>query len=121
MHVHNLVINVHITIFYFAILKSPYKDPIVPLVSVVTTRNVIEQNPIGFPNFMFPSCGSYQLVFGAVYPSIGTTPTWPQMVEPITNNVLAPKLISRVLEIINIENPLDDDMSSKRRHNPKLP
>jgi hypothetical protein len=43
------------------------------------------------------------------------------MVEPISNNVLAPKLISRVLEIINIENPLDDDMSSKRRHNPKLP
>jgi hypothetical protein len=85
------------------------------------TRNVIEQNPIGFPIFMFLSCESYQLVLGTTYMSIGTTPTWPQMVEPTTNNVLTPKLVSRVLEIIDIKDPLDDDdMSSKRRHNPKL-
>jgi len=87
----------------------------------MTTRHVIDQNPIGFPNFMFPSYGSYQLVFGTAYSSIGTTPTWPQMVKPITNNVLTPKLILRVLEIIDIKDPLDDDdMSSERKHNPEL-
>lgn len=107
--------------FSFVILKSPYKDPVLPLISIMTTRNVIDQNPIGFPNFMFPSYGPYQLVFGTAYSSIGTTPTWPQMVKPITNNVLTPKLILRVLEIIDIKDPLDDeDMSSERKHNPKL-
>jgi hypothetical protein len=88
----------------------------------MTTKNVIKQNPIGFPNFMFPTCGSYQLVFGTAYLSIGTTPTWLQMVKPTTNNVLTPKLISRVLEIINIKDLSDhDDMSLERKHNPKLP
>jgi hypothetical protein len=70
---------------------------------------------------MFPSCGSYQLVFGIAYPSIGTTPTWPQMVKTIINNVLAPKLVSKVLEIIDIENLSDDDdMFLERKQNPKL-
>ncbi len=61
------------------------------------------------------------MVFGIAYPSIGTTPTWPQMVKTIINNVLAPKLVSKVLEIIDIENLSDDDdMFLERKQNPKL-
>jgi len=91
----------------------------------MTTKNVIEPNLIGFPNFMFSPIGSYPSVFGLSYPSMGTIPIWPQMANPITNVVLTPKPILKVSQIGVVSNKrdlLDDDnTSSKKKHNPKLP
>jgi hypothetical protein len=56
---------------------------------------------------------------------MGTIPIWPQMANPITNVVLTPKPILKVSQIGVVSNKrylLDDDnTSSKKKHNPKLP
>jgi hypothetical protein len=80
----------------------------------MSIKNVIEQNLIGFSKFMFIFDGSYQLVFGLAYLGTGIVPIWPpnQMVNHVTNIVLAPKHvlgISQIGVVADAKNPLDDD------------
>ncbi len=91
----------------------------------MATKNIIEQNPIGFPNVMFFLVGSYPWIIGISYPSMGTTPIWPQMANPIINIVLSAKPVLRVSQIgvvVDKIDLLDDDNTiSKKKHNPKPP
>jgi hypothetical protein len=92
--VQNLTPNAKPLTFPFARLKSPCKELVVPLVFVMTTKNVVEQNLIRFSNYNFSPIGSYPPFFGLTYLGMGIVPTiWPQMFDPITNVVLAPKLV----------------------------
>jgi hypothetical protein len=51
----------------------------------------MEENPIGFPNSMYPYVGSYIPQFGFSYEGVGGVPTmWPPMPNPLTNPTISP-------------------------------
>jgi hypothetical protein len=43
------------------------KELVIPLVFVSLIKNVMEQNPVGFPNSMYPHVGPYIPYFGSSY------------------------------------------------------
>jgi hypothetical protein len=94
-------------------LKSPHKKSFIPHVSVLITGNVIEQNPIGFPNSMFPHVGPYKPYFGYGYSGMGSVPTmWLLMFSPFVKITTTPKPIFRITQatvVINNGKALNDD------------
>jgi hypothetical protein len=96
-----------------ALLKSPHKKSFILHVSVLITGNVIEQNPIGFPNSMFPHVGPNRPYFGYGYIGMGSVPTmWLPMSSPFINITTAPKPIFGVAQtkvVIDNGEALNDD------------
>ncbi len=102
------------------------RKPIIPPIFVPLIRNVVEQNPIGFPNLMYLHVGPYTPKFGFGYQGIRSLPTmWPPMFNPLTNLTAPPKLILKITQariVTNHRELLDEDEDySKRKHNSKMP
>jgi hypothetical protein len=71
----SLVPNVQNLMYIVALPNVDCRKPILPRVSIPLTRNVIEQNSIGFPNSMYPYVGPYTPYFGSSYRGIESVPT----------------------------------------------
>jgi hypothetical protein len=65
--IQNLVPNVWNLIYLSALPNVACRKPIIPLVFVPLTINVMDQNPIGFPNSMYLHVGPYTTYFGSSY------------------------------------------------------
>jgi hypothetical protein len=70
-----LIPNVKNLVYFLALPNVACKKPIIPLLSVPLTRNVMEQNPIGFPNSMYLHIGPYTPYFGFGYKGIRSVRT----------------------------------------------
>jgi hypothetical protein len=86
----------------------------------------MDQNPVGFPNSMYPHFGPYTPYFGPCYGGVRVVPTmWPFMSNPLANPTISPKLVSRIVQariVTNCKGPLDEDEDySERKHNPRMP
>jgi len=62
-------------VYSSTLLNLPCKELVIPLVSILLTKNVMEQNLVGFPNSMYPYVGPYTPYFGFGYGGIGGVPT----------------------------------------------
>jgi hypothetical protein len=74
---------------------------------------------------MFPLVGPYTPYFCFGHDGMRNVPTmWPQVFSPFTNITATLKLVSRVAQVgfvtNNEESWDDDDISSKRKHNPRM-
>jgi hypothetical protein len=121
-----LIPNVQNSVYISTLLDASRKKPIIPHVFVPFTKNVMEQNLVGFPNSMFLHIGPYIPYFGFGYSGIGSVfIMWPPMSNPFANIMAPPKLVLGVAQIgvvTNHEEPLNEDNdSSKRKHNPRMP
>jgi hypothetical protein len=68
------------------------KKPLIPPIFVPLIGNIMEQNPIGFPNSMYLCVGPYTPYFGFGYGNIRSVPTmWPCMFDPLINPKASPK------------------------------
>ncbi len=92
--IQNLVSNIHNSVYSLALPNVPCKKLVIPLLSILITKNVMEQNLVGFPNSMYPYVGPYTPYFGFGYGGIAGVPTmWPPMSNPLTNPTSSPKPI----------------------------
>jgi hypothetical protein len=118
--IQNPVSNIQNSIYFLALPNVPCKDLVIPLVSILLTKNVMEQNS------MYPHVRPYTPYFGFGYGGIGGVPTmWPLMSNPSANPTSSPKPISIIIQVGIVTNhmePLDEDKDySKRKHHPKMP
>jgi len=52
----------------------------------------MEQNPVDFPNSIYPHVGPYTPYFGSSYEGIRSVPTmWPPMSNPLVSPTTLPK------------------------------
>ncbi len=103
-----------------------HKELVFPLVFVPLTKNVMEKNLVGFPNSMFFHVGPCTPYFGPNYGGKGSVLVmWLPTFDPLVNIMTPPKPIlglAQTLIIIDYGELLDeDDDSSKRKHNPRMP
>jgi hypothetical protein len=92
--VQSINLNVQNSIYRSTLPNVSCKETIIPHGFVPLTKNVMEQNPIGFPNSMYPHVGPYTPYFGFEYGEIKNAPTmWPPMFDPLLNLISPPKLI----------------------------
>ncbi len=71
-----------------------HKEPMFPLVSVPLTKNVMENNLVGFPNSMFFHVGPCTPYFGPSYRGKGSVLImWPPIFDPLVNITTPPKPI----------------------------
>jgi hypothetical protein len=75
VHVQNLVSNIQNLVYLLTLPNVVYNEPIIPPVFVSLTENIMEQNPIGFANSMYPLVRPYTLYFGFSYEGVGGVPT----------------------------------------------
>jgi hypothetical protein len=84
--IQSLISNFHNSVYLLALPNVFHKEIIIPHVCVSLTKNIIEQNSIGFPHSMYLHVGPYTPYFGSGYDGISSTPTmWPPMSNPLTN------------------------------------
>jgi hypothetical protein len=67
LFVQSLIPNVKILVYLLALPNVACKKLVVPFISIPLTKNVMEQNLIGFPNSMYIHGGPYPLYFGYGY------------------------------------------------------
>jgi len=73
------------------------RELVIPQISIPLTKNVVEQNLVGFPNSMYPHVGPYTPYFGSSYKGIKSDCTmWPPMSDPLVCPTTPPKLILRI-------------------------
>jgi hypothetical protein len=123
VHVQSFVL---ILVYFSTLPNVPYKEPIIPLVFVTLTGNVIEQNLVGFPNLMYPHVGPYTPYFGFSYKGVECDPImWPPMSDPLANFMTSPKPVLGIIQtriVTNHEEPSNEDEDySEKKHNPKMP
>jgi hypothetical protein len=68
------VLNIQNPVYPLALPNVACRKPVVPPISVPFTKNVIEQNLVGFPNSMYPHVGPYTPYFGSGYGGVGDVP-----------------------------------------------
>jgi hypothetical protein len=104
--------NVQNSIYLLTLPNVACKKPVIPLVSVQFIENIMEQNPVGFPNSMYLHVGPYTPYFAYGYGGIRSAPTiWPLMSNPLTNP-MAPKLVLGIAQtkiITNCREPSDEN------------
>jgi hypothetical protein len=89
LHVQSLVSNVQNLIYPSTPLNVTCR--VIPHVPIPFTKNVMEQNLVGFPNSMYPHVGPYTPYFGYGYKGIRSAPTmWPPMSNPLANPTTLP-------------------------------
>ncbi len=70
------------------------------LKTIPLTENVMEQNPIGFPNWMYPHVGPCTPYFDFGYGGIKSVPTmWPPISDPLINLIAPPKLVMGIAQV----------------------
>jgi hypothetical protein len=89
-------------------------------------ENVIEQNPIGFPNSMYPHVGPCTPYFGFGYGGIGSVPTmWPPIFNPLVNFITPLNQVLGIAQariVTNCKDPSDENKDYfKRKHNTRTP
>jgi hypothetical protein len=94
--------------------------------TVPLIENVMEQNPIGFPNSMYPHVGPCTPYFGFGYGSIWSVPImWPPISDPLSNLIAPPKLILGIAQagiVTDHKEPSDENKDYfTRKHNTKMP
>jgi hypothetical protein len=102
------------------------REPVIPHVSIPFPEKIMDQNPVGFPNSMYPHVGTYTPYFGSGYGGIGRAPiVWPPMFNPLVNPTTPPQPVLGIAQtgvVTNHKEPLDENKeSSKRKHNLKMP
>ncbi len=84
--IQNLASNIQNSVYYLTLPNVPCKKLVIPLVSIMLTKKVMEPNLVGFPNSMYPHVGPYTPYFGFGYGGIKGVPTmWPPMSNPLAN------------------------------------
>jgi hypothetical protein len=86
----------------------------------------MDQNPVGFPNSMYPHVGTYTPYFGFGYGGIGRVPiVWPPMFNPLANPITPPQPVWGIAQtrvVIYHKEPLDENKEFfKRKHNLEMP
>jgi hypothetical protein len=102
------------------------KEPVISTIFVPLSKNVMEQNPVGFPNSICLHVGPYSPYFCVSYDGIGSAHVlWPLMFDHVTKIMAPPHSILGVAQVGIVANhgePLDeDDDFSKSKHNPRMP
>jgi hypothetical protein len=125
-HVQNLRLNVPNLVYPTTLPNVFCKQLVFPLVSIPLIENVMEKNLVGFPNSMFFHVGPCTPYSGPCYGGKGGAPVmWLPIFDPLVNIMAPPKLIlgvAQALIIIDHMELLDeDDDSSKKKHNPRMP
>ncbi len=119
--IQNPKMNIQNLVYPLVVPNVVYREPIIPFI-----KNVMQQNPVGFPNLMYPHVGPYTPYFGSSYGGIGSVPTMLlPMFDPLVNPMASPKPVLKIAQtkiVKNCEEPLDEDEDySKEKHNPKMP
>jgi hypothetical protein len=94
VHVQSLILSIQNLVYFLALPNVPCREPIIPLVFVTLTGNVIKQNLVGFLNLMYPHVGPYTPYFGSSCKGVECDPImWPPMSNPLANLMTSPKPI----------------------------
>jgi len=98
--VQSLILNVQNSIYPLALPNVACREPIIPPISIPLTRNVMEQNLIGFPNSMYPHVGPYTPYFSSGYRGIRSVHImWLLVSNPLTNLATPLKPISKIAQV----------------------
>ncbi len=81
-------------VYPLALPNVAYRKLVIPHISIPLTKNVVEQNLVGFQNLVYPHVGPYTPYFGSNYEGIKNDPTmWPPMSDPLVCPIALPKLV----------------------------
>ncbi len=69
--VQSSISNIQNSVYPLTLPNVACRESIIPHVSTPLTKNVMQQNPIGFPNSMYPHVGPHTPYFGFGYKGIG--------------------------------------------------
>jgi hypothetical protein len=84
----SLVLNVQNSMYTSTLPNVACRKPNFPHVCIPFIGNVIEQNPVGFPNSMYHHVGPYTPYFGSDYRGIKSVLTmWPPMFDPLVKPI----------------------------------
>jgi hypothetical protein len=73
--VQNPSLNIQNLVYSLTLPNITCREPFIPPLSVPLTRNVMEQNLVGFPNSMYLRVGPYTPHFGFGYGGVRCVPT----------------------------------------------
>jgi len=118
--IQNLVSNVCNLVYPSTLVDVSHKELVIPLVLFLFfINNIMEQNPVGFPNSVFLHVGPYTSYFCSSYDGIGSVfVMWPPMSNPLINITTSPKLVLGVAQVEIVTNhrePLDEDDDSSKK------
>ncbi len=83
-------------VYPLALANVACKKLVIPHIFIPLTKNVVEQNLVGFQNSMYLHIGPYTPYFGSSYEGIKSDPTmWPPMSDPLVCPIALPKLVLR--------------------------
>ncbi len=100
--IQNLVPNIQILVYSSTLPNVACKELIIPPRQpvVLIIENVMEQNPVGFPNSMYFHVKPYTPYFGFNYRGVKGVPTmWPPMSDPLANPTISPKQVMGIVQI----------------------
>jgi len=81
-------------VYPLALPNVAYRKLVIPHISIPLTKNIVEQNLVGFQNLVYPHVGPYTPYFGSNYEGIKNDPTmWPPMSDPLVCPIALPKLV----------------------------
>jgi hypothetical protein len=88
LHVQSSIPNIQNLVYLSKLPNVACKELVIIPIFVPFIENVMEQNPIGFPNSMYPHDGPYTPYFGYGYGGIRSVPIiWLPMFYPLTNPI----------------------------------
>jgi hypothetical protein len=87
----SLLVQILVLVYPLALPNVACRQSIIPPIFVPLTKNVMEQNPLGFPNSMYPHVGTYTPYFDYGYRGIGNVLiVWSLDADPLTNPTTPP-------------------------------